>query len=211
MVCKAPEVGALGPPLTESFFLRPTVEVARDLIGRLLVACNEEGEPLIGRIVETEAYGPDDPASHAYRGPRRTNAAMFGRPGLLYVYRSHGIHFCANVVTQPEGVGEAVLLRALQPLAGLESMRERRGPVPETRLCAGPGCLCRAFGIGMEHNGADLQSGPLRLFAGDGVPLEVAATPRIGISRAVERPWRFVARGSPYLSRPWRQGEKNVS
>jgi DNA-3-methyladenine glycosylase len=145
-------------------------------------------------LTEVEAYGGgDDPASHAYRGRRRRNAAMFGRPGTLYVYRSYGVHWCANVVTGPEGEGSAVLLRGGLPVVGAEVMAARRGR-PD-HLADGPGKLAAALGIGGEHDGLDLLGeGPLRLLPGPAESGEVRATPRIGISRAVERPWRFVLR-----------------
>jgi DNA-3-methyladenine glycosylase len=153
-----------------------------------------------GRIVEVEAYEETDPASHSYGGPRGRNTVMFGPPGRLYVYRSYGVHWCANIVCDVEGRGAAVLLRALEPSHGLEQMRGRRG-VTETRLlCSGPGRLTQALGVSGADNGAVLGRPPFELRP----PAEAArvdATPRIGITKAVERPWRYVVRDSPWLSR----------
>jgi len=152
--------------------------------------------------VETEAYrGTDDPASHAFRGPTPRNRSMFRGGGHLYVYRSHGIHFCANVVTGSEGDGQAVLLRALEPLSGIERMREARGGVGDRLLCAGPGRLCQALSIDIADDGIDLTSAPIWITARTG-RVVVRATPRIGISSAADRQWRFVDAGSAFLSRP---------
>lgn len=160
------------------------------------------GTVLSGRIVETEAYGgADDPASHAFRGPRPRNLTMFGLPGHLYVYRSHGIHSCANVVTGCPGQAQAVLLRALEPVSGIEEMRLHRGPVTDRLLCSGPGRLCQALGIGLEDDGVDLLTSKIRIEFGHS-PLEIAAVQRIGISVATDRPWRMVDASSRFLSRP---------
>lgn len=156
-----------------------------------------------GRIVEVEAYEPDDPASHAYRGPTQRNATMFGPPGHLYVYRSYGIHWCANIACGPEGVGGGVLLRALEPIDGLSVMQRRRGTVDPGLLCRGPGRLAQALGLDGTHDGAPLDRPPFELIPPDD-PVDVTATARIGISRAVERPWRFVERGSSWSSGPRR-------
>ena len=166
-------------------------DAARLLLGRRLRS-EIGGTATEVILTEVEAYGgADDPASHAFRGRRRGNAAMFGRPGTLYVYRSYGVHWCANVVTGAEGEGSAVLLRAGLPVAGLEAMAARRGR-PD-HLADGPGKLAAALGIGGEHDGLDLLGeGPLRLLPAPAETGEIRATPRIGISRAVERPWRFV-------------------
>lgn len=147
------------------------------------------------RLTEVEAYREDDPASHSHRGPTAFNRTMFDRGGLLYVYRSYGIHWCANVVTGPPGEGRAVLLRGGDPVDGVAEMTRRRGR-PD-HLTDGPGKLCQALGIDGSHDGMDLldPSSPIRLLAGDLLPV-AEATPRIGISRAVDRPWRFVARGA---------------
>lgn len=147
------------------------------------------------RIAETEAYSPEDPASHSYRGMTPRNAAMFGPPGHLYVYLSYGVHHCANVVCEGQGRGAAVLLRAVQPLEGLPAMQRRRGAVPERHLSDGPGKLCQALGIDRSWNGLDLchPDSALYIERRTMAPLAVVVTPRIGISRAVDWPWRFVA------------------
>lgn len=189
-----------GEPLPELFYARDTVTVAREMIGRVLVYETEVGL-LAGRIVETEAYGADDPANHAFRGMTLRNRVMFGRPGLLYVYLSYGMHWCINAVTMAEGVGEAVLIRALEPLAGITVMEQRRGTTELRRLCKGPGSVGQAFSINGAQNGSDLTRHPLFL-TGDPIPdTEIMARPRIGISRATERLWRFCRQDSPFLSR----------
>jgi DNA-3-methyladenine glycosylase len=162
--------------------------VAPDLLGTVLVV-ERDGIRLAGRIIETEAYMADDPASHSFRGPTPRNEAMFGPAGHLYVYRSYGIHWCANVVTGSEGDGQAVLLRAVDPLEGSDKMLRRRGRHP---LADGPGKLCQAFGLTGDDDGADLCSrGPIRILDDGTGPVESIAGPRIGISRAVDTPWRF--------------------
>lgn len=166
------------------------LEVAPKLLGWTFLA-----DGVGGRIVDVEAYQPDDPASHSYRGPTARNATMFGPAGRLYVYRSYGIHWCANVTCGAEGEGAAVLLRALEPTAGLAEMRRRRGVDVDRLLCSGPGRLTQALGIDGAHDAADLGAPPFRLVP----PLRAVryvTTPRIGISKAVERPWRFVAGSS---------------
>lgn len=178
--------------LSSSFFSRDVLTVARNLVGATLLV-----DGVGGRIVETEAYDRDDPASHSFRGQTPRNGAMFGAPGHAYVYRSYGIHWCLNFVCQP---GTAVLIRALEPLIGLDSMVERRGLTEIRKLCAGPGRLCQAVGVGIEHNGRALDAPPFELLAREAKP-DVAAGPRIGITRGVEAPWRFGVRGSPFLSR----------
>jgi DNA-3-methyladenine glycosylase len=170
-------------------------EIARALVGAELLV-----DGVGGVIVETEAYAADDPASHSYRGRSRRNATMFGPAGHLYVYRSYGIHWCANVVCDEEGVGAAVLLRALEPTAGLERMRVRRGLEAETLLCSGPGRLTQALGISDDHDGAPLDRSPFQISL-PGYPVEVATTPRIGISRAGDLHWRYVLASSRFLSR----------
>jgi DNA-3-methyladenine glycosylase len=152
-----------------------------------------------GRIVEVEAYASDDPASHSFRGPTARTAVMFGPPGRLYVYRSYGLHWCANVVCESDGRGAALLLRALEPTHGLDAMRARRGVDEERLLCAGPGRLTQALGVTSEHNGADVTTWPFELLAPP-APVAVERTPRIGISKATEKPWRYVEAGSAWAS-----------
>ena len=175
-----------------AYFDRPSLELARELIGAVLLV-----DGVGGVIVETEAYHPDDPASHSYAGPTARNAAMFGPPGRAYVYRSYGIHWCLNVVGAR---GSAVLLRALEPTAGLDRMRERRGVDDVRALCSGPGKLCQALGVSREHDGAALDQPPFALSPRTG-RVAIAVGPRIGITKAMEEPWRFGLRGSPYVSR----------
>ena len=174
--------------------------VARALLGCLLVHESPEGQ-VVGRLVEVEAYvGARDPASHAYRRTFRSEV-MWGRPGIAYVYLSHGIHACMNVVTESLGRPGAVLLRALEPVDGVALMQRWRGIDALRDLARGPGRLTQAMGITLAHNRADLVAGPLCLVRRDRPPGPIAPTPRIGISVATDRRWRFVVRGSPYLSR----------
>jgi DNA-3-methyladenine glycosylase len=191
------------PPkrLTQTFFDRSVHEVAPDLIGATLLIGG-----LGGVIVEVEAYHHTDPAAHSYRGRTDRNAVMFGPPGYAYVYRSYGIHWCLNFVCEGEGSASAVLIRALQPVTGLAAMRRRRGMSDERRLCAGPGRLCEALAVTSAHNGLRLDRPPFALYARTNA-VEIAAGPRIGISKAVERPWRYGLAGSPFLSRPFRGGD----
>lgn len=156
-----------------------------------------------GRVVEVEAYEQDDPASHSFRGPTAANETMFGPAGLLYVYRSYGVHWCANVTCAPQGVGSAVLLRALQPLAGLDRMRERRGTDDPALLCRGPGRLAQSLGIDGSSDGARLDEEPFVLIPPED-PVDAVATTRIGITKATDRAWRFVERGSSWTSGPRR-------
>jgi DNA-3-methyladenine glycosylase len=184
------------------FFARPVLEVARDLIGCILVRDAPEGRAT-GRLVEVEAYrGADDPASHAYRGLTPRTAPMFEGPGHAYVYFTYGNHWCMNAVTGRRGVAEAVLLRAAQPLDGLDLMRKRRGAVKDRDLARGPGRLTQAFGVAKEQNRADLTRPPLYLCAGERLPEEAIATsPRIGIGATQDgRRWRFYVLGSPWVS-----------
>lgn len=177
------------------FFRRDVLEVARDLIGcRLLV------DGVGGIVVETEAYSPSDPASHAFRGPTARNAAMFGPPGIAYVYRSHGLHWCLNIVCG-FGPGAAALIRALEPTDGVATMAARRGTTNNRLLCAGPGRLCQALGVTLAHNALPLTRPPFDLVGRAG-PLTVATGRRIGISKAQDYPWRVGLAGSRYLSRP---------
>lgn len=188
------------PPLAPNFYRLDTVSAARALLGQIL--CRETTEGLTaGMIVETEAYVTDDPACHAFRGKTGRNAPMFGPPGRAYIYFIYGSHFCFNVVTAPAGAGEAVLVRALEPLYGLELMRQRRSgsPLP---LTAGPGRLCQALAIDGSFNDHDLRRSPLWIAAGSEIEEEaVLRGPRIGISRAVEKRLRFYIKDNKYLSR----------
>ena len=185
--------------MNRAFYDRPVLQVARELVGCLVThgGCS-------GVIVETEAYHDSEPACHAFVGLTARTRTLFGPPGLAYVYRSYGIHALLNAVTEPEGVGAAVLIRALEPLDGIEQMRARRGVGPIRALCSGPGKLTQALGIGLEHNGIDLDHGEVVIepapVAWRGVP--IAGDPRVGITRAVDLPWRFCAAGSRFLSRP---------
>jgi len=189
---------SLPPKLRRSFFGRPVLEVAPELIGAFLLV-NGVG----GRIVEVEAYHHTDPAAHSYRGPTDRNAVMFGPPGYAYVYRSYGIHWCLNFVCEAEGSASAVLIRALEPTSGIAAMRRRRG-LPDSRaLCSGPGKLCEALGVSRRHNGLALDRPPFELRARPDVP-EIAVGPRIGITKAVDHPWRFGLRGSRFLSKPFK-------
>jgi DNA-3-methyladenine glycosylase len=170
--------------------------VARELVGATFLV-----DGVGGPLVEVEAYAPDDPASHSYGGRTSRNAAMFGPPGTLYVYRSYGIHWCANVVCGDEGTGAAVLLRALEPTHGLEVMRARRALEDDALLCTGPGRLTQALALTGAHDGLRLDRPPFRLLAPDEPP-ELVTAPRVGISRAAEEPWRYAVRGSRFVSRP---------
>jgi DNA-3-methyladenine glycosylase len=180
------------------FFARPVAQVAESLIGCVLLH-QEVG----GVIVETEAYSRDDPASHSMRGPTARNGAMFGPVGRLYVYRSYGMHWCVNIVCGTEP-GCAVLLRAIEPTVGLAAMRARRGIEPAPLLCSGPGRLTQALGITKAQDNAAVTEPPFTLMARH-APVEVVVGPRIGITKAVEKPWRFGLRGSPFLSRRFPQ------
>ena len=182
-------------PLGRDFFDRDVVTVARDLIGTTLLFDGVGGE-----IVETEAYDRNDPASHSFSGPTPRNAVMFGPAGHAYVYLSYGIHWCLNFTCGLERNAAAILIRALRPTEGLERMVERRGGVGNTRLCSGPGRLAQALGVTRDANGLALDRMPFRLLARTQEP-EIATGPRIGISKAVDQPWRFGLANSPHLSR----------
>jgi DNA-3-methyladenine glycosylase len=195
--------------LPRSFYVEPTLHVARALLGKVLVNDSPEGRAA-GRIVEVEAYrGPRDRAAHSFGGRRTArNETMYGPPGHAYVYFIYGMHYCVNVVTQPAGVPEAVLLRALEPVDGIELMRARRGlrDGPAWHLCRGPGSLCQALGLTGAHDGVDLVTGPLRILDAPAVPAaQVARAARVGVAYAgadALRPWRFVVRGSAAVSGP---------
>lgn len=187
------------------FFERPASEVAPDLVGCLLMH-----DGVGGIIVEVERYQRDDPASHSFPGPTSRNAVMFGPPGCAYVYRSYGVHWCVNVVCDAEGEASAVLIRALEPTEGIALMEQRRGEVGYRRLCAGPGRLTQALGIDASHNGTSLVDGPLSLHPRSEA-VEVVQGPRIGITKAVDKPWRYGLAGSGYLSRPFPRVRKMVA
>jgi DNA-3-methyladenine glycosylase len=188
--------------LTRPFFERPALEVAPDLLGCRLVH-EIDGERLEGAIVEVEAYLGDgsDPASHSHRGPTPRAATMFGPAGRFYVYRSMGIHSCANLVCDVAGHGAAVLLRAVEPLCGLDEMRRRRGGRDGRELASGPGKLTQAFGIDLDHDGASALRGALRIEARRGADPHVLCGPRIGIRKASELPYRFWIADSPHVTR----------
>ena len=188
------------PParLRRKFFDRSVHEVAPELIGATLLF-NGVG----GVIVEVEAYHHTDPAAHSFGGETARNAIMFGPPGFAYVYRSYGIHWCVNFVCETEGSASAVLIRAVEPIEGLSAMRRRRGGVDDRLLCSGPGKLCEALGITGKHNGLALDRSPFELRARASAP-EIVVGPRIGITKAVELPWRYGLKGSRFLSKPFR-------
>jgi DNA-3-methyladenine glycosylase len=190
------------PRLTRSFFARPVLKVAPDLIGATLLV-----DGVGGVIVEVEAYHHTEPAAHSYGGPTPRNMVMFGPPGVAYVYRSYGIHWCLNFVCEPEGSASAVLIRALAPTQGLALMRRRRGLADERALCSGPGKLCQALGVTDRHNGLPLTRAPFALYARTHEP-GVLRGPRIGITKAADKPWRYGLKGSKFLSKPFPPGRK---
>jgi DNA-3-methyladenine glycosylase len=187
----------LGKPLKRAFFARSVHEVAPDLIGATLLV-NGVG----GVIVEVEAYHHTDPAAHSFRGPTPRNRVMFGPPGFTYVYRSYGIHWCVNFVCEKEGSASAVLIRALQPTHGIPAMRRRRRLHDERSLCSGPGKLTEALGITVEHSELPLDKPPIALHERMNKP-DILAGVRIGITKAVELPWRYGLKGSRFLSKPF--------
>jgi DNA-3-methyladenine glycosylase len=190
--------------LNRAFFERPVRQVARDLLGCTLA----HGETA-GLIVETEAYHDSEAACHAHVGLTPRTHILFGRPGRAYVYRSYGIHALFNAVAEPEGVGAAVLVRALEPTQGLEAMRARRGDRPIAELCSGPGKLTQALGIELSENGSDLDGGPVRIAprpASWPADPGILVGPRIGITKAADLPWRYCLAGSRFVSRPWPPG-----
>lgn len=185
--------------LKSGFFDRSVHHVAPELIGATLTV-----DGVGGVIVEVEAYHHTDPAAHSFGGQTERNAVMFGPPGRAYVYRSYGIHWCLNFICEAEGSASGILIRALEPIEGLPAMRRRRGLKDERLLCSGPGRLGEALGITREkHNGARLDRAPFQIVARNGAP-EIIAGPRIGISKAIELPWRYGLKGSRYLSKPFR-------
>jgi DNA-3-methyladenine glycosylase len=194
---KAVNTPALGRPLKRAFFGRSVHEVAPDLIGVTLLV-NGVG----GIIVEVEAYHHTEPAAHSYNGPTPRNQVMFGPPGFVYVYRSYGIHWCMNFVCEKDGSASAVLIRALEPTHGLAAMRRRRGLDDDRALCSGPGKLTEALGITHAHNGLALDAPPFALYGRKG-KVDVVSGIRIGLTKAVELPWRYGLKGSRFLSKPF--------
>jgi DNA-3-methyladenine glycosylase len=188
---------ALGKPLKRGFFARSVHEVAPDLIGVTLLF-NGVG----GVIVEVEAYHHTEPAAHSYNGPTPRNLVMFGPPGFVYVYRSYGIHWCVNFVCEKKGSAAAVLIRALEPTHGLAAMRRRRGLDEDRALCSGPGKLTEALGITHDQNGLALDTPPFALHARKG-KVDVVSGIRIGLTKAVDLPWRYGLKGSKFLSKPF--------
>lgn len=186
-----------GKLLRKAFFGRSVLEVAPDLIGATLLV-----DGVGGIIVEVEAYHHTEPAAHSYNGPTPRNAVMFGPAGFAYVYRSYGIHWCVNFVCEKAGSASAVLIRALEPTHGIPAMRRRRGTHDERSLCSGPGKLTEALGITHAHNGVALDTPPFALYA-RAAKVDVVAGIRIGITKAVELPWRYGLRGSKFLSKPF--------
>jgi len=195
--------GAGASALKRGFYDRPVLEVARELVG-----CVVSYDGCAGVIVECEAYHDSEPACHAYVGLTPRTRTLFGPPGRAYVYRSYGIHALLNAVCEPEGAGAAVLIRALEPVAGIDRMIARRGMEQPESLCSGPGKLTQALGIGLEHNGLDLTRGPIVLHSRPAGWREVRVSidRRIGITKAADLPWRFSAAGSRFVSRPVRSG-----
>jgi DNA-3-methyladenine glycosylase len=188
-----------GTRLRRSFFDRGVHDVASNLIGTTLLF-NGVG----GLIVEVEAYHHTDPAAHSFNGKTDRNAVMFGPAGYAYVYRSYGIHWCVNFVCEGPGHASAVLIRALRPTVGLATMRRRRGITEERLLCSGPGRLCEALEITGKHNGLALDRKPFAIFAPETPPQEIAIGPRIGLTKAIDLPWRYGLKGSPFLSKPFK-------
>jgi len=184
--------------IDEAFFARGVVQVARELVG-----CSVRHGAVAGRIVETEAYHHDEPACHAFVGRTARTATLFGAPGTAYVYRSYGIHALLNAVCEDEATGAAVLIRALEPLEGLEAMRTRRGLQDPEALCSGPGKLTQALDVELGLDGTSLLHGPVRIEPPTGQAPELVAGPRIGITKATDLPWRFAEAGNRHVSRPW--------
>src|SRR3954447_14037958 len=195
-----PAQSQVSPPLLhQDFFARSVHEVAPDLVGGTLLF-----KGVGGRIVEVEAYHHTDPAAHSFNGQTPRNAVMFGPPGYAYVYRSYGIHWCLNFVCEPAGSASAILIRALEPTEGIPAMQRRRGTKDARLLCSGPGRLTEALGITHAQNGCALDEAPFELRGRSG-DCEVVAGPRIGITKAVNLPWRYGLKGSRFLSKPFRE------
>ncbi len=187
----------VGRLLTRKFFARSVHDVAPDLIGATLLV-----DGVGGIIVEVEAYHHTEPAAHSFNGPTPRNMVMFGPPGFLYVYRSYGIHWCMNFVCEKEGSASAVLIRAIEPTHGIPAMRRRRGLHDERMLCSGPGKLCEAMAVTGKHNGLALDAPPIAIYARTRKP-EIVSGIRIGITKAVELPWRYGLKGSKFMSKPF--------
>ncbi len=185
-------------PLGRTFFGRSVHDVARELVGATLLV-NGVG----GRLVEVEAYHHTDPAAHSFRGPTARNTVMFGPPGFAYVYRSYGIHWCLNFVCEQKGSASAVLIRALEPTTGLAAMRRRRGVDDERLLCSGPGRVCEALSVDRGYNGLALDKPPFAILPRGEAP-EIVTGPRIGITKAIDQPWRYGLKGSRFVSKPFR-------
>ena len=196
-ISPVPTAAELGRQLKRAFFARSVHEVAPDLIGTTLLI-----DGVGGIIVEVEAYHHSEPAAHSFRGPTPRNLVMFGPPGFSYVYRSYGIHWCVNFVCEKEGEASAVLIRALQPTHGIAAMRRRRGLHDERALCSGPGKLCEALAITIRHSELPLDAPPIALHARLSKP-EIVVGLRIGITKAVDLPWRYGLKGSRFLSKPF--------
>lgn len=187
----------VGRLLTRKFFARSVHDVASDLIGATLLV-----DGVGGIIVEVEAYHHTEPAAHSFNGPTPRNMVMFGPPGFLYVYRSYGIHWCMNFVCEKEGSASAVLVRAIEPTHGIPAMRRRRGLHDERMLSSGPGKLCEAMAVTGKHNGLALDTPPIAIYARTRKP-EIVSGIRIGITKAVELPWRYGLKGSKFMSKPF--------
>ena len=187
----------VGRLLTRKFFARSVHDVASDLIGATLLV-----DGVGGIIVEVEAYHHTEPAAHSFNGPTPRNMVMFGPPGFLYVYRSYGIHWCMNFVCEKEGSASAVLVRAIEPTHGIPAMRRRRGLHDDRMLSSGPGKLCEAMAVTGKHNGLALDTPPIAIYARTRKP-EIVSGIRIGITKAVELPWRYGLKGSKFMSQPF--------
>jgi DNA-3-methyladenine glycosylase len=200
-------------PLSRSFYLRPTLQVAQELLGKYFIRRSSKNL-LIGKIVEVEAYRSNDPASHSFRGKTNRNSVMFCDGGHLYVYFTYGMHFCANIVTGKEGIGEAVLIRAVEPLVGIEVMKRNRYGSNKSinlqslnhkillNLSNGPAKFCQAFGIARQENGLDLLDGEISITDGKPIPSKlIKRSSRIGIQQGIKKNWRFFIAGNPWVSR----------